>query len=265
VRSNVSENNKARKVLRVLNLLEGRGDAFSPPVTKDPLEAFVAGVMMTSVSLKRAQEAVEQLKHRLVDWNEARVSTGKEISEYCSPVHVPESAGRTVQRALEKIHSDLNTIALEDMKGKSAKEVREYLNKIEGVPTPAVAYTMLYGLGKAAIPVTAPILRVAERIGLLEKGCPSDRAERFFERIVPSARMASFFEHFQWHGEQICHQKVVKCGRCVASRICDFHKAPASAGKASRSNGGRRVVRAASGRRVRPAKASKSRRKRGKR
>jgi endonuclease III len=161
----VSEENRSRKVLRALGLLEGRYGTPEPPAPHPPLETFLAAILMDAVPRPRAHEALDQLKKRLVDWNEARVSTGKEIAEYCRPVNVSEAAGRTVQRALEKVYAECSSLSLDSLKGKPAKEAREYLATFEGVSPASVAYTMLYGLQKSAIPVTPPILRVADGPG----------------------------------------------------------------------------------------------------
>ena len=220
----MSEDSRARKVTQALNRLETRYGAQDSPASYAPLEAFLAAILMDSIPRSRAHEALEQLKKRFVDWNEARVSTGKEIAEYCHPVHVSESAGRNVQRALEKVYAECATLTLDEFKEKNAKEAREYLATFEGVSHAAVAYAMLYGLQKAAIPVTKPVLRVAERLGLVEDGCGAERAGRFLERVVPSARMATFFETFSMHADEVCQQKEPKCRRCATVRLCAFRR-----------------------------------------
>jgi endonuclease III len=220
----VIEENRTRRVLQAFHRLQSKYGAQEPPAFSSPLEAFLAGIMLDSVSRSRAYEAVGQLKKRFVDWNEARVSTGKEIAEYCSPVSVPEATGRMLQRALDKIHSDWNAMTLDPLKEKNAKQAREYLARFEGLSPAAVAYTMLYGLRKASIPVTQPVLRFAQRLGVVEEGCPPDRAERYFERILPSSRMADFFELVSEHAEEICQQKALKCRKCVTARICNHRK-----------------------------------------
>ncbi len=240
---------RARKVAQAINRLQSRYGAPDAPAPRAPLEVLLASIMMDAVPRNRAYDALEHLKKRFVDWNEARVSTGKEISELCSPIHLPESAGRNVQRALEKIYSDWNKLALDPLQEKNAKDAREYLQKFEGVSPAAIAYTMLYGLQKSAVPLTPPVLRVAERMGLVEEGSGVDRAQRSLERIVPSARMAAFFELFQQHAEEVCHSKEPKCGRCVTVRLCGFRRKP----KATQKVVSRRPRRAVSARRVKAA------------
>ena len=227
----MSEENRSRKVLRTLGQLESRYGAPEPPAPHPPLETFLAAILMDTIPRSRAHEALEQLKRRLVDWNEARVSTGKEIAEYCHPVNVSESAGRNIQRALEKVYAECSSLALDSLKGKNAKEAREYLATFEGVSPAAVAYAMLYGLQKAAIPVTPPMLRVTRRLGLVEDRCDAERAGRYFERFVPSARMASFFETFSLHADETCQQKEPKCRKCATARLCDHRRRPKAAVK----------------------------------
>jgi len=215
--------------MQAFNRLEARYGAQKAPASYPPLEAFLAAILMDGLPRQRAHDALEQLKKRFVDWNEARVSTGREIADYCRPVNVPEAGGRNVQRALEKVYAECTTLALDELKAKNAKEAREYLGTFEGVSSAAVAYAMLYGLQKAAVPVTRPVLRVVERLGLVEEGCDAERASRFLERVVPSARTASFFETFSQHGDEICLRKEPKCRRCATARLCVFRRNSGSA------------------------------------
>lgn len=235
----MSEDKKARKVSRALSILESRYKIPTPPTICSPLETFLVAILMDAVPRARAYEALEQLKRRFVDWNEARVSTGKEIADNCKPVTISESVGRIIQRSLEKIFSDWNALSLDALKGKNAKEVREYLSKFEGVSPSAVAYTMLYGLDKGAIPITRPILRYLQRLGVVDEDCDHDRVERFLERAVPSARMAALYELFHLHAEEVCQQKEPKCRRCVTSRLCQKYRE----GKVPAGSGSRKVRR----------------------
>ena len=256
----MSEDSRARKVVQALNRLEARYGAQDAPASYAPLEAFLAAILMDGLPRQRAHEALEQLKKRFVDWNEARVSTGREIADYCRPVNVSEAAGRNVQHALEKVYAECSTLALDELKVKNAKEVREYLGTFEGASSAAVAYAMLYGLQKAAVPVTRPVLRVVERLGLVEEGCDAERASRFFERVLPSARMGSFFETFSQHGDEICLRKEPKCRRCATARLCVFRRNSRSAMKVLSHRPPRAAARTTpSARRAKPKRSAPAR------
>ena len=183
----------AKKLKTAHNKFRGCSACEPGEESTDPIEQVILAVLSQEIPTARACKAARQLHHDVVDFNELRVSTPAEVAAGISR-HVP----RAVQRA-KRILSMLNaiykreyTVSLDSLRGKGVREIKGYLESLDGVTPYVTASVLLWSLGGHAIPVNDPTLEFLKQMNLVDPDATGAEVQAFLERHVSAADAKSF-------------------------------------------------------------------------
>lgn len=126
------------------------------------------------------------------------------------------------------------------------------LVKLPGVGRKTANVVLGHALGVPGLPVDRHVLRVANRLGLVNNEDP-EKVESALCALLPPERWTRASDTLILHGRRICRPTPM-CPRCNARKDCDFFRAGGLAGPASRTRRARRAAPRRAARRPGPAK-----------
>ncbi|HRX85532.1 MAG TPA: hypothetical protein P5572_10990, partial [Phycisphaerae bacterium] len=144
-------------------------------------------------SVQRAERAMRQLRDDMVDFNELRVSSPAEVSASIQQ-HVPHPVQRAkvLISVLNAIYRKQYAVSLDGLANRGVREVKGYLDGLEGMTPYVSAYLLLWSLGGHAIPVNNVALDVLRREELVDSGADTGEVQAFLERHVSAADAQEF-------------------------------------------------------------------------
>jgi endonuclease III len=172
-----------------------RSSVTSAPTEDDsnPLAQLILAQLSWDAAPLNAQKAARRLSEQMIDLNEVRVSTPREISAVirdCVPN--PMECARAISRSLNSIYQRENLLSLDHLEGKGRREARQYLDSLDGVNAHASASVMLWSLSAHAIPVNQRLLRALRKEGLVDPDAEAPVVQAFLERHVAAAEARLF-------------------------------------------------------------------------
>jgi hypothetical protein len=160
----------AKKLTALLKKLpEGAPPEF--PDDDDPVATLVASFLMWESSTAAGRDAYDRITDAIVDFNDLRVTMPVEISEWLgddSPINVERC--QRMRAALRNVYLREHEVSLASLTDTGKREVKKYIESIEGVPPYVSARTLLMSFDAHAIPVDEQL-----RSRLIDEGvCDED-------------------------------------------------------------------------------------------
>ncbi len=159
----------------------------------DPLEQLVLSVLSQETTLRNARKALSKLLDIMVDINEVRVSSPREIADVIDP-YIPNSrpcASRLVRLLNDVFHRE-NAVNLETLRSLGKREAKHRLEELAGIEPYHVASVVLWSLGGHAIPVNAKLFAALRKEELVEPNASVAEVQSFLERHIPPAEAKTF-------------------------------------------------------------------------
>lgn len=161
----------------------------APECTHEGLGPLIALVIYSFLlwesTPQTAGAAFTELCTRIIDPNELRVALPEEIVEWTG-----YKDGCAIERA-DRLRASLNAlfrrehrVSLAHLENLSKREVREYLDGLEGMPSFVAARVTLFGFHGHAVPIDRRLFDLLVGEGVLDPGLPLDEAERWLERQI---------------------------------------------------------------------------------
>lgn len=128
---------------------------------------------------------LSRLYAEIIDPNELRVALPEEICHWCGDDdgHSRERAAR-LRACLNDIYRREHEVSLARLGAVSKREVREYLDSLEGVPSFVAARVSLLGFGSHATPLDLRLHRMLGAQGAIDGTGDLIEAERWLERQI---------------------------------------------------------------------------------
>lgn len=177
---------------------------------KTPLDLLVATILSAQCTDARVNEVTRSLfkKYRsAADYAGAR----REVLE-------SEIRSTGFYRNKAKTLIDCCRHLDESFQGK-VPETLEELTQLPGVGRKTANVVLGSALGQQAIAVDTHVLRVSNRLGLVETRDP-DKAEQLLMEQVPRVKWTRFTLAMIAHGRQVCTARKPRCAECVLFPIC---------------------------------------------
>lgn len=227
-----------KKILALLDEAYDRPQAFKKD---DPVDVLVRTILSQNTTDKNSVPAFYALKRHFASWEKVRKARTRDIAR------IIRHAGLANIKA-ERIKSVLSEIKeRRDEKGKEGKRRERkgrregkvslgflsemddesalgYLESLKGVGPKTAACVLLFGFGKAAMPVDTHIFRVVKRLGIIGKDVNIGEAHKILTRIVPNDLIYDFHLGIIEHGRKTCRAQNPRCGVCVVYGLCKFGK-----------------------------------------
>lgn len=134
---------------------------------------------------RQAAAGLQRLGEAIIDLNDLRVAMPAEIAEVTG-MRDGLAGERTarLRAVLNDIFRREHLVTLSRLESISKREVRDYLDALEGMPLFVSARVTLLGFGGHAIPIDGRLQKMLASEGVLESGIAPDDAERWLERQI---------------------------------------------------------------------------------
>lgn len=138
------------------SLLKKIGTVEAPdfPDADDPVTVLIISFLMWETTTSRALVAYQRIKENMVDFNDLRV---------CMPHEVVETIGKRYPLAMERcerlraalrhIYLREHVVSLDILKGQGKREIKKYIETLDGVMTYSAARIQLVAFNTHGIPV----------------------------------------------------------------------------------------------------------------
>ena len=183
------------------------------------LEQFIYAICREGATREQADRAYAHLQERFFDWNEVRVSSARELEEAFAGLSGPDLRAQRLISFLQEVFETTFSFDLEGLQKKGLKQAAKQLARYQAANEYAVSWVVQRTLGGHAIPLDAPTLRCARRMGLADGG---DEAEvrASLEHLVPKAKGPAFTDQASHVAGEYCWEEEPNCPACPLSGDC---------------------------------------------
>lgn len=188
---------------------------------KQPLDDLVSIVVSNKTSPVTATAVYGRLKNRFKNWDQVLASPSRALRSILKPAGLSKVKSQHLRATFRKIKKDFDECNLEGLKGKSEKEIHEYLTSLPGVSDKVAKCVAMYTMGAKVLPVDAHVHRVATRLGWTARK-RADQCHEELESLVPPNWRYVFHVGCVLHGRSICRPKQPQCQKCCVSRYCAY-------------------------------------------
>ena len=159
----------------------------------DPLEQLVLSVLNQETSWGNAKKAFNRLLSVMVDINEVRVSSPREIADILDPyVSHSRSCAARLCELLSAVFDAENAVSLDSLRLMGKRDAKHRLEALKGIEPYNVASVMLWSIGGHAIPVNAKLLAGLRKEELVDPDTPVAEVQSFLERHIAPAEAKRF-------------------------------------------------------------------------
>ncbi len=143
------------------------------PNAADLVALLVHSSLLYDATRKQADEATQRIRSSSVDWNEFRVNHVDDMVGIIG-VRYPDAFARMkrLRMSLNDVYLRHHRVSLDILVGKPKRDVRTYLENLEGMPAYVVARFMLLAMGVPLIPVDQTLVDLLVHAGALAE--PAD-------------------------------------------------------------------------------------------
>jgi endonuclease-3 len=192
----------------------------------DPLSELIYNVVGQHTSGANTRRAYARLRERFPAWQEVAAADDEAIAAAIGCAGLARLKApriRTiVQRALEE-RDDADLSFLADM---PAGEAMAWLTDLPGVGQTTAACVLLFGLGRAVMPVNTGVQRVIARLGLVDRRARAEDVQRILEAAVPPEDVYALHVNLVRFGRRICLPSEPLCAICPLNDLCDYFLIP---------------------------------------
>jgi endonuclease-3 len=183
------------------------------------LEQFIYAICREDATREQADRAYRLLQERFFDWNEVRVSSVRELEEAFAGMTGAEMRAQRLVAFLQEVFETTFSFDLEGLQKKGLKQAAKQLSRYQAANEYVVSWVVQRTLGGHAIPLDAPTLRCARRLGLAESGDEAE-ARASLEHLVPKAKGPAFTDQVSQLAGEYCAEDEPNCPACPLSADC---------------------------------------------
>jgi endonuclease III len=185
------------------------------------LQQFIYGLCRENATREQADEAYRFLRERFFDWNEIRVSSLRELEEAFAGMSDAEMRAQRLIAFLQEVFEIHFSFELDKLQKEGLKQAAKKLSRYQAANDYIVSWVVQRSLGGHAIPVDAPTLRCASRLGLIENEQDNAEARATLEHLIPKAKGALFTEGISMIADDYCWEEQPQCSACPLCADCN--------------------------------------------
>jgi endonuclease-3 len=191
----------------------------------DPLSELVSSLLSHRTKNADSGRAFRQLRARFPRWEAVCDAPTSEVQEAIASCTWPEQKAPRLQAVLRQIRDETGDLNLDFLADLSAKEAREWLERIPGIgPKTSAAVLLFSRLRIAALPVDSHHHRVAQRLGLIPMSVSVGPSHVLLAAQLPpewdAQQVYDNHEVLMLHGQRVCYFNNPQCRRCVVLDLC---------------------------------------------
>lgn len=183
-------------------LLKKIGPAQVPdaPPAEDPIMVLVHSFLQWESTAEKARIAHEKIWAGIVDYNDLRVTLASEIGEMLG-VRYPlvDERARRLRATLRDVYSRQHDLTLKPLLEKNKRDVKKYIESLDGAPSYVTARTMLIGFNIHAIPVDEQLRAALIKAGAADPAWDVNEVSNFLTRQIKAGDgLATHFALQAW-------------------------------------------------------------------
>jgi hypothetical protein len=182
---------------QVFRSLRTRLGKVNRPSRGDAVTQMILGIFARNLPESKAREALDRLRGMVVDYNELRVVAALELAEMLGDYPDVRLKCEDVSRALNSIFAHEHNVSLDRIADLPKKEMRAYLEQIEGLDAYTRARIQLQGFQRHAIPLDEAMWAYARDVRIVDRRCPLEEAQQFLERQIAEKDALEFVALFK--------------------------------------------------------------------
>ncbi|HEY7423148.1 MAG TPA: hypothetical protein VH682_02800 [Gemmataceae bacterium] len=186
------------------------------------LQQFVYSLCRENTTREQADEAYRFLCEKFFDWNEVRVSSIRELEEAFDGLSEPEVRAQRLLSFLQEVFEIHFSFELDKLQKEGVKQAAKKLSRYQSANEYTISWVVQRTLGGHAIPVDAPTLRCAHRLGLIEDEQEETDARATLEHLVPKAKGPRFTDVVSAVAGEYCWEDQPQCSGCPLSGECAY-------------------------------------------
>lgn len=169
---------------QLLNKIAPQVPRHEPP-PRSPVEHMVYAFLTWECTQNQADQAYSRLMRHVVDLNDLRVSDPREIAAV-----IGDKYERALERAM-RLKTSLTTIYkrehamdLSALEPKAKKDVRAYLESLDGMVPFVAAYVALFAFSAHATPVDQHLMDRLRKDGVIDRKATLEETQAFLEHHI---------------------------------------------------------------------------------
>ena len=174
----------ARRLRRLVRSLQSKVGRVNQPPVSDPVTQLILGVFSRDMPESKARDVLDRLRKLVVDYNELRVMSPREMAEHIGEYPEVWTKCEDISRALNKCFATQHSITLDHLKGRPKKDIREFLDGLDGLDPYSRARIRLLGLQNHAMPLDEAMWAYARKTRIVDAKCSLQTAQTFLERQI---------------------------------------------------------------------------------
>ena len=184
------------------DLLKKLGTPAPPefPDATEPVNVLVMSMLLWESSTSRALAAYEKLKEAMVDFNELRVCMPQELID-CLGVRYPLASERCqrLRASLNDVFRREHDVKLEHLRGAGKRDVKKYIESLDGITPYAAARVQLICFDSHAIPADEQLRGKLIATGVIEDVHDvADVVNMLSRSVKPSDGLTAHYAFQQW-------------------------------------------------------------------
>jgi endonuclease-3 len=191
------------------------------PESRPVLEQFLYAVCREGTTRELADRVFRGLQQRFFDWNEIRVSAGREIEEALADLPDRQVRAQRLLSILQEVFETTFSFDLESLQKKGLKQAAKQLARYQAANDFAVAWVIQHSLDGHALPLDEPTLRVLKRLRLIDNEQDDPEAIRAgLEHFIPKAKGPLFCDLISALADDLCFEEEPNCPECPLASEC---------------------------------------------
>ncbi len=190
----------------------------------EPLDGLIATILSHQSPNAVTQRMGEALHTAYADWNEALDAGVDGIQQVLQNArgNLTRNKAGYIHGVLSRIQEEYGELSLNFLRFAKVEDVRSLLLSFKGVGAKTASCVLLFNLQLPAMPVDTHVLRIAQRLRLVNEKLKPPKVETWFEENLPKNWEAHYEFHLNAiaHGQLTCKALNPKCGNCVLKDLC---------------------------------------------
>lgn len=190
----------------------------------DALAGLVATILSQHTSDSNSSRAYQSLRAAFPHWRAILQATDEELTAAIRVGGLARVKARRIKEVLAGIVAARGAFDLAFLADLPLDEARGWLQALPGVGPKTAACTLLFNLGRPALPVDTHVHRVARRLGLLGPRVNAGAAHAALETLLAPDEIYPFHVNMILHGRRICKAPLPRCGLCLLTDLCAYYQ-----------------------------------------
>ena len=213
---------KSDLTLELMAKIHPRWPIAEPVADFTLVEQGLYAILLRKLEPKPARESVLKLRKAYSDWNELRVAQKQEINGHLDLGPKGIEAAHEIREYLQEVFQRSHGMELEFLRT-DAQSTQRFISILPYIGM-ATAHYLLWIAGEKEVPVTPPLMRVLDRLGLVSRTASPKKARGVIEPVVPKGKELEFAFKFGEIASRWCDARKPICHECVLVDDCKFGK-----------------------------------------